>query len=562
MNALAGRLRSRLIGAGALAVTVALGGAALTNAAWVDNEYVHARGVGTDGKCELDSGTPSTASARQFSGTLMGSNLDNLAAVDGVSVSNDGAGTSTSSPGAIRIDDSTFKAPLDLDLMRADVLQLSLPLGLPVGSADVYSQWGQTLDNGNTTAASGLVTDSGGVIGLGQPQNPSDPPMMATFDLGALAPAAMAGMTLEIGAASTIARLTHCGDLGNGWRGPLEEPLLDRAYSISSLDLNATLPALRTAVSETGQLLDGVQTSLDAAMDDSEARMSAELRLAAAPLLGTLTLGGIDTRVTMTQADLTPVRTLLNGTMTDNRGLLTVDFAAGTVRVDLAKTAGGVNGLNGLDPNTEVVLNQAMMDELSAALTDVLNDWHQNMTSALVTAIRAASVTVNSTVHVLSAGLPLADIQLGVGPVSTGSLLDLYNGVPGTPSVPITTSIKMLGLNPLGLLTPTLNALASGLAAALPGIVGEALNDELILGTVGDAETSFTELTSPVGASLSAALGQLSNLLSIMVNVQPDQPGHPEPSSAGPFRVSALRLLFDDNVLDMSLASSSVRYGH
>ena len=549
--------------AGILAVTVAVGSAALTNAAWVDNEYVHASGVGTDGKCEQDSGTLSSASARQLSGTLLGLDLDSLASIGGVQVTNDGEGTSTPSPGAIRIDDNTFMAPLDVDLLRADVLQLFLPLGLPAGSADLYSQWSRTLNNGNTTAASGLVTDSGGAISLGQPQNPTDPPVMATLDLGALAPAALAGMTLEIGASSSLADLTQCGDLGNGWLGPLEQPLLNRAYSVSSLHLNAALPSLGTTRSGTAQLLDGIQSGLDAALGDAEVRISQDLALSAAPLLGTITLGSVDAQVTTTAVDLAPVRALLSSTMTDNTGLLTVDFGAGKVRVDLARTVDGVNGLNSMEPNTQVLLNQAMMDQLSAALTQVLADWQENVTAALVAAIRATTVTVNATVHLRSAGLPLADISLGLGPTTTGQLLDLYNQVPGIPAVPVTTSITMLGLNPLGLLTPTLNALAAGLASALPGTTGEALSHELINGIVADFESPLAALTSPVASGLSEALGQLNTQLSIMVNVQPDKPGHPEPSSSSPFQVSALRLSFPaQSVLDLSLATSSAGHGN
>lgn len=557
MKETGGRIRNHAIMAGLLSVVAAVSGVAFTNAVWVDNEYVHARGIGTDGKCEQGSGTVSTASARQFSGTLLESDLDNLASVKGVQVTNDGAGTTTASAGAIQIDENTFVAPLDVDVLNNDLLRLSLPLALPVGAADVHSQWGQTLNNGNTTAASGLVTNNGGALSLGQPQDPANPPVMASLDLGALAPASLAGMTLEVGSASSIARLTQCGDLGNGWLGPLEQPVLDRAYAISSLDLNAALPALSTAVSGTAELIDGVQPALDAAIEDLEVRIAKDLALEAAPILGTFSLGSIDTQVTLTQADLAPLRALLKGTMSDDRGLLTVDFEAGAVRVDLAKTSGGATGFNGLSPNTEVILNQAVRDELSAALIQVLSDWQENMTSALINAIRATSVTVNSTLH-LSDGVTLADIRLALGPVSAGHLLDLHNEVPGTPAVPVATSITMLGLEPSGL-TPELEELAAQLATALPGIIGDALDDELINGVVAGFGSSAAALTSPVVSRFSEALGQLANQLSIMVNVQPDQPGHPEPSSSSPFQVSALRLSFPAlNVLDMSLATSSV----
>jgi hypothetical protein len=555
------RIRSHIIVSSVLAVTVALTGAALTNASWVDNEYVHAGGIGTDGRCVLDSGTMSTATARQLSGTLLGSDLANLASVQGVQVTNDGEGTSTPSPGAIRVNDNTFMAPLDFDLLAADILRLSLPLKLPVGSLDAYSQWSQTLNNGNTTAAGGLVTGSGGAIALGQPQDPANPPVMATVDLGSLVPATLAGMTLSVGSVSSLARLTHCGAIGNGWLGPLDQPLLERAYGISRLDLNAELPALGSAVSGMDQLLNGVQPSLDAAVVDLGTSIVGGLSTAAGPLLGALTLGGVDAQVTVAPVDLASLRALLSSTLTDDRGLLTVELATGTVRVDLAKSVGGATGLNGMGPNSEVIVNQAIVAELSASLAQVLGDWQANITSLLVDAIRGTSVTVNATVHTLAAGIPLADIGLSLGPVSVGHLLDLHNSVPGTPAVPVTTVVTILGLDPLGILTPTVNILASGLASTLASITGKALDDVLTSGIVNAFNNSAAALVGPVADSLATALQPVSAVLSIMVNVQPDQPPYPGPATTN-FEVQALRLALinDLNTLNLSLATASVGY--
>lgn len=553
-------LRRRIIVAGILAASTVLGGATLTNAAWVDNEYVQGRGVGTDGRCEKDSGTATTASAQQLAGDLMGTSMANVAAAQGVQVFNDGAGSTTPSAGAIRIDDNTFMAPLDVDLLGADLVRLSLPLGLPVGSADAYSQWSQTLNNGNATAATGLVTNSGGAIALGEPANPADPPVMATLDLGSLVPPELAGMTLDIGAASSLAYLEQCGDLGNGWLGPLEQPQVERTYGVSLLDLDAEMQELDSAVTGTEQLLDGIPAKLDDAEAGLELAIAAGFGPVDAPLIEAVTLGSVDAAVNMGTPDLGPVRTLLQGTRTDDGGLLTVDFGTGIVSMDLAKTAGGANGLNGMAPNTEVIANQAMTQELAAALTQVLADWRDDVTSALVTAIRTTPVSVTAAVHVQSMGVPLAVIDLALGPVTAGQLIDVHNGVPGTPVVPVTSSINMLGLE---LPTDELKALASDLASDLPGIAGKALYNELVVGVVGQLETSLTDLADPVAPALAYTLSRLSSLLSIMVNVQPDQPGHPEPSSSGPFSVSALRLSLVDasGALNLSLATSSVGHG-
>jgi hypothetical protein len=564
MSAATVGVRSRTILAGILAAAAALAGTAVTDAAWVDDEYVHTSGIGTDGRCATDSGVVTTASARQLSGMLMGSDLDSLASVRGVNVSNDGEGTSTANAGALPIDDDTYIAPLDVGLLAADVLRLSLPLGLPVGSADAYSQWGQTLDNGNATGATGLITNSGGGIAIGGPQDPSDPPIMATINLAQLAPGALAGMTLDVGAASSIADLTLCGDLGNGWLGPLDQPLIDRDYGLSVLDLNSNVPALGTAVTGADQLLDSVQPALDAANGPLASGIESGLLDAAGTLLGTLNAGAVDVQVATTPADLAPVRALLSGTRTDQRGLLTVDFGTGTVRVDLAKTTGGANGLNNLAPNTELVLDQAVLAELSAALVQVLGDWQREVDSALLAAVRGMSVTVNATVEVRQAGLSVAEIQLGLGPVAAGSLVDIHHGVPGAPAVPVTSDVTIPGLDPFGVLEGLLNPVAAGLSAQLAGITGGALDNVLGSGILNDFTTSIASLLSPVAGSFSAALDLLSSLLSIMVNVQPDQPGYPGAATANPFEVTALRLslIQDGGTLNLSVATASVGYGH
>lgn len=173
---------------------------------------------------------------------------------------------------------------------------------------------------------------------------------------------------------------------------------------------------------------------------------------------------------------------------------------------------------------------------------------------------RATPVSVTAAVHVQSLGLPLAVLDLALGPVSVGQLIDLRNGVPGTPAVPVTSSINMLGL---GLPTEELKTLASELASDLPGIAGEALNSELIGGVVGEFDAAVTDLSGPAAPALSYIFSQLSGLLSIMVNVQPDQPGHPAPSSSGPYSVSALRLSLANapDTFDLSLATSSAGHG-
>lgn len=555
------RLRP-LLAAGILAATVAVAGTTLTDAAWTDNEYVHAN-LGTVSRCDQNSGTTTTAAARQFSGTLLNSNLDTVAALKGLSVTNDGAGTSTASANALRISQDTFMAPLDASAANTSLLQLSLPLGLPVGSTDAYSQWGQTRNNGNTTAASGLITNSGGALGLGQTQNPTNPPVMATLNLGAIAPTALAGMTLDIGAVSSLAELAYCGNLGNNWQGPLPHPVTNRSYRVSTLNLNADMPALDAAVAGANTLIQSVTANLQAAQPGLAAAITQDLITAATPLpagLDPLAPADVktDVKLDLTQLDLTAARAALTSTLTDTTGLITVDFGTGIAHINLAKAEGGTDNLNGKAPNTRIVLDHNVTAQLSAALNQVLVTWRANITAAVQQAIRATPATVTATVTVRALGIPAAQISLGLGPTTTGQLLDLYHGVAGTPVPSVTTTVKLLVVNaPTG----ALNTLTSALAAALPAITGKALDNSLIAGVVGTLGTSLQQQNAPVGPALTQALTQVNNLLSITVNVQPDQPGYQGTAGSSPVSVTALQVALNPaQNLNLSLATSSVTY--
>lgn len=551
-----------LLVAGILAASVAVAGTAVTDAAWTDNEYVHS-GLGTVFRCDQNSGATTTAAARQFSGTLLDSNLDTVAALKGLSVTNDGAGTSTASANALRISQDTFMAPIDASAANTSLLQLSLPLGLPVGSTDAYSQWGQTKNSGNTTAASGLITNSGGALGLGQTQNPTNPPVMATLDLGAIAPSALAGMTLNIGAVSSLAELTYCGDLGNNWQGPLPQPVINRSYRVSTLNLNADMPALDAAVAGANTLIQGVTANLQAAQPQLATAITQDLITASTPLpagLDPLAPADIktDVKLDLTQLDLTAAKAHLTSTLTDTTGLITVDFGTGIAHLNLTKAEGGTDNLNGKAPNTRIALDDNVTAQLSAALTQVLDTWRANITAAVRQAIRATPATVTATITVRALGIPAGEISLSLGPTTTGQLLDLHHGVTGTPVPSVATTVKLLVLNaPTG----ALNTLTSVLAASLPAITGKALDTGLITGVVDTLRTSLQQQTTPVGPALTQALTQANNLLSITVNVQPDQPGYQGTPSTTPLSVTALQLALNPaQSLNLYLATSSVTY--
>lgn len=197
-----------------------------------------------------------------------------------------------------------------------------------------------------------------------------------------------------------------------------------------------------------------------------------------------------------------PIQSLLGATLADAG--LSIDLAAGTITVDLEPLLTDDLGLNDRAANTDLLLDATRVSAVIDRATALLTAWTTDVTAALTAVVPAILPTGGLLGPILSE----ANAALNV----------------------ITRS-----------LTSTVTTLTGTLATVLAGLGGG------------------------LDASLSALFAALPGVLTLTVNVQPDQtdaPPHPPytaaspPDSSAEYRVSALRIgLLDGAAAGVELAS-------
>ncbi|SEE63468.1 hypothetical protein SAMN04489740_1988 [Arthrobacter alpinus] len=547
----------------------------LTQAAWTDNEWAHSNvGTAVVGDCTSNTLFQNRAWGRQLTGMVAGINLDTLAGVDGVTVANNGTLGSAVPASASEVtppgDTSTYIAKLPVGVLGAQnpLVTAALGLGVPVGGLGAYTQWGQAKGNGLAHGAAGLVSDQSGAVDVAGTANGSaSAPKAASINLDALLPAALAGVSLDIGAVASEAKVNSC-EMISGWPQFDPTPTVTRNYGIAGLDLNAKVPAIASVASNGKVLVNGVQgtlTSLVGAGGLSTAITDGVIALLN-PVLDGLKLGTVITSTKVSGLDLSAITAMMSESMTD--GALTVNLEAGTARVNIATLMGvpdvngGNFGLNNFDPNHELILDTATVNSLIEKLTKMLDTWVERVVGAMRTALRAVTITSNTEVSLKVLGLNVPALDVQVGPIGIGQLLDQ----PNDPAHLAKVKILGLGLDLGGLLAPLTNG--------ANGVVVTALN-ATVFGTgalIGNLGSSLAALTAPVVTALGTILSPLSSLVSLRINVQPDQPwggstSKPAdvtalpsgPGTTAEYKVSAIRvgLINQANLLGLSLANSS-----
>lgn len=582
-----GRIRKQLTSprrlilvASAAAIAVAAS-STLTQAAWTDNEWTHTNvGTAVVGDCTTNTLFQNRAWGRQLTGTVAGFNLDTLAGVDGVTVTNNGT-LGAAVPASVHEvtppgNKTTYVSKLPIGVLGAEDpligAVLGLGLNLPIGSAGTYTQWGQAKGNGLAHGAAGLVSDQSGAVDItGLGSGASTAPDAASINLEKLLPAALAGLSLKVGAVASSATMDSC-EMVSGWPQMTQNPSPTRKYGIASMDLNANVPAVETIRKSGNDLVKAVPGSLDSLAGTGG--LSTAITNGVVDLLGAVTGGlGLGTVTTITEVHTEPVLSavtdMLSETMTD--GALTIDLGAGTVRIDIARLVDGPNGLNKLEPNHELILDAATVNALTVQLGAMLDSWKNRLLVAVQKALW--SVTITSTTHI---PLTAATIDLKVGPTSIGQLIGKPDGI-GAPSAP-TVDVKVLGLGLPGVVTLLVKPVTDLLKVSGNGEVAEAListvlNEGGLASTlVSNLGKDLAALTAPVAKAAGVILTPFSKLVSVRVNVQTEQPwgGSPlrplqaselanVPTTGTEYKVSAIRvsLINDANALAVSLANSS-----
>ncbi|MGO2932657.1 choice-of-anchor G family protein [Microbacterium sp.] len=524
----------------------------VTSASWTGDEWDHGE-VGTV-SCTDDGVFKTRGAGRLLGGELTSLDLDSIAALDGMTVTNDGESANPAPTTAHNVGDA-YVNPLGATVLEGIYLPLtpwnngqpstlddvlSIPVAADVGAVNHFAY---AVDNGESAGASGFVSDSGSI----QADNDDNPglPTLGTLKLSTLVEALtgqslakivsdIAELQLEIGAVASRATLDACE---TAWTGDIDTHL-ERKYAIAGLNAEIGTPrligGLKTALStELGSALSGVQTGLEGLDDDTTVAgaVTSGVRSLLNGLLGGLGLGSVDLDIQSISFDAASVvAPLLEASISDPAGTVTLDLGSGRVQVDLASLLGEAYdgsrfdgapgfGLNDLPPNTELVLNTGVTDALAAAMGRALDGWVQSVVAAVHGSILSAHIKAVVSVRLLG----VASVNVTV----EGSLQELLDGKVATnPEI-----------NVLGLCLPlvcNLDAIANALLGGAGKIVGDAIKPALLepdglVSTLGSTLTSTLTtaidlVSDAVDTLLTGVFGNddVNGLISLRVNVQND----------------------------------------
>ncbi|OUE22797.1 hypothetical protein BFL36_08995 [Clavibacter michiganensis] len=571
----------------AAAVAVALVAGAVTppvvpsEAAWGDAEWMKSRIATENLTCGTSTGFTTTASSRFLRGSVIGTSLDAVGSLAGLSAVDDVRPGSQPTPASAPSPATgVYVNPLVAQALgtTATLDLTGLSAGLPAGSAGALNQYVKVTETGTSAAASGLVSDSGAVGVTATPASGALPGR-ATIDLDRVlasvnattGTSALTTTRLALGAVASSSVLDWCSGRRNAVWGNGSLPGSTRQYGVAGLELTAVSPAVRgiTATTTTAATT-GVAAA--AALLTSGSSTTTPTGAVADAIRGTIlsTLGSIGSTlgltaltgtVSVTGADAAAaaVAPLLTAPLRSADGSTAVDLATGTVTVDLATLLGkGPNGLNAKAPNTEILVDAATLSTVAANVGALIDQRSLAIQSAMTAALQSVTVVVDVSANVtikpaLSAAIPI----LGLRTQYSGTLAELVAGKQFTVT-PTILSLGTLGSVVAGLLS----LLGLGSVAAL----GDRLVASLTTGLVAPVRTAVaTGLAVPVtnlGTNLAAVsagavtgVGSLVNalprVLSLQVNVQPDQAGAPAGSTYLPaigrstsaeYTVTALRL--------------------
>lgn len=452
----------------------------------------------------------SHALARFVSGTVAGTSLDDLVALEGVEADYDGGGS---------------------PVIEADTLNLSVlgTIDVPIGPTTVplddlitlgaVNQYAEAAPDARSRAAAGAVSDTGAVNTAGSGTYPAD----ATISLDSLLGQAPLDGVIDAADIRLRALSAVAGLDGSRERGPaitctdLSDPAHCRDYTIAGGELTLSAPVLGDLASA----VTGIAGQLDAALAGLESDLEGAVDSALSGVSGvTPALAGvIDVNADIEANTAAALNGVVSNELSD--GVVTIDLASGTITADLEALSG--QALDNLPPNTEI-LSAALLEELAERVAALLATVPDLVESALTSVLSAASVSITGGACVAGAGdeciVPGVDLGTGFSADISGALGDLDDAT-------IDLMLKVAGVElPVG---GTVTTLRTALAAAVTAELGN--------GALVDTVTSgLVTVVSQVATALAPALEALNDLVSLLANVQ--EAG----TVAGSYREVALRV--------------------
>ncbi|WOF22674.1 choice-of-anchor G family protein [Microbacterium betulae] len=478
--------------------------------------------------------------------------------------------------------------PINLELLGGLTVDLGGGLALPLitsgatpglldlGEVGALSSYASS-ETGTTSTASAGAIGADGALAIDADNTGEFGP--ATVNLtDVLDQVGVAGLTdeivdnlaLEIGAVASTATS--------------EEGVLPASseYVVAGADLYLSSPLVATlqtsitdAVSLVGTTVDtavGEGGVLDTALGGLETTINSTLGA-----LGLVTVEGPTLQVNDFDSALdTAVATIITEPLFDGEtaddSIVVIDLESGLVTVQLENLVDG--GLNGQDPNTEVLSSEAV-SAVTTAVSDALGSVTGKVTEAVTEVLDLTGVLISLDVDVSAdLGILIGTIPVASGAVTIDTTLGQLAGTDTTDPV-IDADLSVLdGLSDvpgIGALIDTIvNPLISTVLSALTDTVVPLVLDTLepvvqtLFATIGDGlSEAIGDVLEPVITVLDPVFDALNLVVAITINEQPTERDPAEEGYLGAesFTVNALSLEFLPTLgaVNLDLGSSTVR---
>ncbi|MEO6117424.1 MAG: choice-of-anchor G family protein [Pseudolysinimonas sp.] len=438
-----------------------------------------------------DTAPVATAEAQFLSGNLLGINLDNIAALKGASAH---AGANDA-PMTVK---DPFQATVLNSVKVGDGSSIQANLGqfLQLGAIGEYATAAKT---GHSAGETGGVQQDGGV-GIGQDK--SMPGGDATIDLSKLLGSGFASniADLKVAIGAVAAQAVSDGTNASG------------DYSLASVDLKFTSPAISQLIEKVNTALDSVTSRLSK-LDGSDGLLVADLNKALVKLNPALNILGGSAHLTAS-INTGDLRQLVQNLLTTQYGSdgITFDLETGVVTLNLEKLLG--KNLNDLAPGTELIDSSILNPVLNSVTTKVSGIADQ-VVNAVKDALNNATVTVHADLSENVAQAPLVQnvcnlvnkvIQVPTSvvqqitiqvPVINGVPLPVVNGVPQLNGVPVVGSL-------LGKVTGTLTYITQTVNQTVTKLVDQTVTQNVC----NDVTTALPALTTSVTANVTGTANE------------------------------------------------------
>ncbi|MGI6879623.1 choice-of-anchor G family protein, partial [Microbacterium sp. gxy059] len=421
---------------------------------------------------------------------------------------------------------------------------------LDLGNAGLVNSYGHSPSANQARAAAGVIGEDGGInfdaINEGSVDyasvNLTD--LLRQLNLDGVTDAVIDELSLNLGALASVAERNSGTTTSD--------------YTVAGAELNLSSPLAGDLTTALGSVSSGLGQALNAALGSNGTLVGAlndiDLDVNLGVLQTTVQTGSVG--VNGLDAALDEIDTLLNSTIEDDNGLLSIDLGSGDITIDLSKLVQG-GDLNGLPANT-LLLDDGTLTQITDAVSNLLG----NVVTSVV-------VPVKNIVNSLQVDIELG-LQLRVPLVATVGA-DVSINAPlgqllGTAD-DFDTDLITIDVQQGGLLGTLLGALGISLDGLVNALLTPVLNGVLnaVGSTLGTAivplldnlEETISKPLSALLRGLSPVFEGLNQIVQVTINEQP-APGLLGDES---FTVNAIgiALLPGLNVANVSLASSTVR---